>query len=268
MSGWYAFKCYGSAGGFGYATSNITQNGYGGYTNGELHLEAGTQLYVYVGQQAPGTYSGASWNGGGASPVGHSVAHKGGAGGGASDIRLQRAASDTDWQSTLGSRIIVGAGGGGAVNTCSTGNTPGHGGGLQGKSSVNINYHSMSGKAYAIGGTQTAGGYGNALGEDSYGGPVGVGSFGTGGTYATCCGGGGGGWFGGGSGYVAGGSGGSSYAAGYPGCNTAYLSGQQTLARSLGFELDLRNIVMTQGTWNSEGFVNIVLIEMDDTSFV
>ena len=262
VDGVYSFEMYGSAGGFGNTTA--TQNGYGAYCTGKIALKRGTKLYVYVGEQAPGTFSYRySWNGGGPSPMRDGSTanngHHGGAGGGATDIRLVSGAWNDP--ASLKSRIIVAAGGGGASSNCSGYSSAGHGGGLVGVDSVNIRYSNgyAAGRFKATGGTQNAGGYGYTgdPGEEGHG-IAGTGSFGMGGTAGTCCGGGGGGWYGGGSAYVTGGGGGSSYILDFPGCDRTYAAYQHQIA---GFNLQITDGYMQSGAWNSQGYARIILVE-------
>ena len=261
FSGIYRLEAWGSAGGYGNTTT--TSPGYGGYTAGEIHLEAGTVLYVYVGQKGQNSIQKEiSYNGGAASPIGLSDAHRGGGGGGATDFRLLPG----DWDDSAGlrSRILVAGGGGGANSHCSRLNTPGHGGGLIGATSTNIGYSDGAGTwndlyrhYYAGGGTQTEGGTGYAPKHQAY--QV-KGSFGAGNVATTCCGGGGGGWYGGGSAYVCGGGGGSSYMIGYYGCDTTYEEYQRSL---VGYDLTFENGIMQQGVWNDNGKALVTLLVRD-----
>ena len=224
VNGWYQIQCWGAKGGND-ITNGVTGDGddgiggCGGYVSGQLHLTAGTELYVYVGQ--PGrdnsTGYGAGWNGGGNAGIyGYS-----GSGGGATDIRTVNGA----WNQNLDMRIAVAAGGGGGGNQAKDG---GYAGGFTGGTGE---YASWTG---GYGGTQSAGGAG-------YDG----GGFGYGGSSSEDGGGGGGGWYGGGAGINnCGGGGGSSYLAGYGGCApspTGYvfadgvlLAGNQTMPRPDG----------------------------------
>ena len=200
VTGWYKVQLWGAKGG-----NDTGTGGKGAYVSGEVHLEAGTNLYVYVG--APGrdnvTGTGAGYNGG-ANPGSSGWS---GAGGGATDIRTVYG----NWNQNLNSRIAVAAGGGGGG---ANGNG-GYGGALVGGSGTG-----------GSGGTQTSAGNG--------------GGFGYGGTPSPDGGGGGGGWYGGGAGNGdAGGGGGSSYLSGFDGCVTSYtgytfrngdmLAGNQTM---------------------------------------
>lgn len=260
VDGIYQFEVYGSAGGFGNTTATL--NGYGGYCSGKIQLKRGTKLYVYVGQQAPPAISHTwSWNGGAPSPQGWDQGHHGGAGGGATDIRLVGGA----WNDTtsLRSRIIVAGGGGGASSMCSGYSSAGHGGGLVAHESRNIRYSGeTAGRYVSYGGTQTGPGTGYTPGNEGNG-IIGTGGFGFGGTAGQCCGGGGGGWYGGGSAYVTGGGGGSSYILDYPGCDRTWAAYQHATA---GFDLRIMDGYMQQGVWNNQGYARITLVERKDVA--
>lgn len=199
-TGWYQAQCWGAMGGQDSASQGEYLNKYGGsgaYTSGEVYLNKGDALYVYVGghgvEQA--NSQGAGYNGGGAAPaVGSS-----GSGGGATDIRLVGGVwNDADG---LASRVMVAAGGGGGASGGQR--YSGHGGGLTSESTTN-----MEGPVAGAGQT--------------YAGPHG--GFGYGGSSPGAGGGGGGGWYGGGCStsdrHDSSGSGGSSYISGYAGCVT------------------------------------------------
>ena len=260
FSGTYRLEAWGSRGGYG--NTLTTAVGFGGYTAGEIHLEAGTILYVYVGQMGQNlTQKEISYNGGAASPVGLNEGHRGGGGGGATDFRL--IPGEWDNISSLRSRILVAGGGGGANSICSRQNTAGHGGGLVGATSKNIGYSDGVGtwenlyQYYsASGGTQTSGGKGTASKHNI----VASGSFGAGNVASTCCGGGGGGWYGGGSAYVCGGGGGSSYPIGFEGCDTTWADFQRNL---VGYDLTFTNGILEQGVWNDNGKALVTLISLD-----
>ena len=124
----YQIELYGASG--GNSTLTVTRyGGKGGYTKGDIYLNAGTNLYFYVGgaggpadQTDTTTYTG-GWNGGGSLIAGQEAF--GAPGGGATDVRLVQAStgswyntSHTSWATddSLLSRIMV-AGGGGGANT-------------------------------------------------------------------------------------------------------------------------------------------------------
>lgn len=158
-TGIYTLETWGAQGG-GRGTSN---GGKGGYSKGQIFLNRGQVIYVYVGGSGDKT----GWNGGGR--MGSTNTY----GGGASDIRYGG--------TSLNDRLIV-AGGGGSVGVS---RLPGGYGG--GTTAANGSTDGCGSQAY--GGTQTAGG---AKG----------GTFGKGGNGVVANGGyggaGGGGWYGGG----------------------------------------------------------------------
>ena len=104
QNGYYTIELWGS--------SSYPTSGKGAYTKGDIFLEKGTKLYIYLG----GNYG---YNGGG------SARNKTVFGGGATDVRI----ADGTWNNEVGlrSRIMVAAGGGsyGRVNGAGT-----HGGAL------------------------------------------------------------------------------------------------------------------------------------------
>lgn len=208
--------------------------GLGGYTAGNISLDKGQKLYVYVGSKGGdakewnvGTAGG--WNGG--ATAASSTYEIGGntfgtGGGGETDIRLVSTTSENIWNefNSLKSRIMVAGGGGGSVSGSSNISTNG---GLKtfqgnrdgGSAGGLIGYNGIDNDA--TGGSQISGGN-NSLG-DTFGG------FG----YANSTvnginpGGGGGGYYGGGTahtlhgfngGYRSGG-GGSSFISGHSGCD-------------------------------------------------
>ncbi len=175
--------------------------GQGGSATGDLAVNPGDELYVYVGGQgtvANGNYNpaGGGWNGGGNGQSNGSSNAVGG-GGGASDVRLILDADPVNLAS-LQSRVIVAGGGGGATNNSNA--YGGNGGGLTGQNGGG------SGYTPGTGGSQNAGGnLGGALGQGGSGD----------GSMTPWNGGGGGGYYGGGTSPAhAGGGGGSSYIGG------------------------------------------------------
>jgi type II secretory pathway pseudopilin PulG len=176
----------------------VSQNGFGGYAAGTVHLTKGTVLYLKAGGAGEARtdaqyYNKGGFNGGG-DGYNNSSSQNGASGGGASDVRVL--------QDDLNHRIIV-AGGGGGI---STGNATTEGGNGGGESGVG---GKKDGKATGCGtgGSQSKGGTNSQSQQIAA-------AFGTGGGYSsgsqTSWGaGGGGGWYGGGNG--AGGGGGSGY---------------------------------------------------------
>lgn len=179
-------ECYGSAGTSG---GNRT-GGQGGYAYGILDCQQyasilNGRLYIVSGGMDVPRGAGGFNGGGGADS---------GPGGGASDVR-------TFWNDNVGdmtslqSRLIIGAGGGGADWQGGKNGPGGHGGGWIGNPGNGAN-----------GGTQTAGGWG----RDARG------AYWKGGSHYDYSGGGGGGLYGGGC--SDGAAGGSSYVSGNPNC--------------------------------------------------
>lgn len=181
-TGVYKLGLYGAEGGR-YGSGSIT--GKGGYAYGEVELQEGEVIYIYVGEQG-NTVQNTAYNGGGQS------GQYAGSGGGGTDIRYAGTGVDN--------RIIVAGGGGGATATTSGSKYHGgDGGGLNGQDGYG------DGNNAGLGGTQTSGGQYN-------------GTLHSGGNQTTdyACG-GGGGYYGGGAakyGYYDSGGGGSSYLGG------------------------------------------------------
>lgn len=247
-TGNYTMQCWGASGGMHSSYTSHTRSGYGGYTAGTIRLTGtSTTLYVYVGgtgdvshynlTKTAQSWNNGGWNGGGYSGSNTSssnVDYTAG-GGGSTDIRINRASATTSvWNdfSSLKSRIMVAAGGGGAVYCNSAGSTlygsnGGDGGGLTGGKGI--------GKDSWVGKEPTGGGQ-NIPGESSpgsysvyleqyaffgYASQQGNGGPTTwSGAHAPewWAGGGGGGWYGGGKGGGPAGAGGSSYISGHSGC--------------------------------------------------
>lgn len=107
VTGKYKIECWGAQGG----DIDTYMGGKGAYTVGEIDLEKGTKLYVYVGGKGTNSDIG-GYNGGASLTSGQSI--YGSSGGGATDIRIVNG----EWNNTksLISRIMVAAGGGGANN--------------------------------------------------------------------------------------------------------------------------------------------------------
>ena len=194
----YQMECWGASGGEGNSTY-----GKGSYVSGTISLMKNIDFYVCVGQQGVTTNNAGAWNGGGMK----GTEAQDGSGGGATDIRTKEGLNSAQlsswtlaWNNTYGlrGRILVAAGGGGsddgapASNNCS-------GGGLNSNAT-------LYGGSYTNA-TQTAASTHTLNGE-----------FGAGNqSYTKACAGGGGGYWGG-SGSDYGGTGGSSYISGHPGC--------------------------------------------------
>ncbi len=247
-AGTYKMECWGAMGS-GY---DPIAGGKGGYASGSIILNKSTNLYVYVGQKAPltayssgeGVIASGGWNGGGYGVM--CSAQQGRGGGGATDIRLT-AASTSDYSvwnnaSSLRTRIIVAAGGGG-VGSYGFSGTQGDAGGVNGYSGTDNYSDSQPDGFYGTGGHQTTGGVvgrgwsphvegpnyiiPNHLNDGSFGkggddrGWAYIHDYGDGGANNRGGSGGGGGWYGGGAAYRghAGSGGGSSFISGHKGCS-------------------------------------------------
>ena len=221
-AGTYCFECWGGMGG----ANDVNFRGHGGYTAGKITLTGVRTFYVFVGGE--GTQTAGGWNGGGA-PGSSSYLKYGG--GGATDIRVEvDNESNMTWNNStsLDSRIMVAAGGGGTLDAkyMSEG---GDAGGLNGYGSSSRIVSGFTTKVYWYGGTQTAGATFYGTKTDSGGGN---GGFGYGGAGARDWGGGGGSGYYGGCGGTntpynsnktvvgaeMGGTGGSSFISGHAGC--------------------------------------------------
>jgi hypothetical protein len=195
--GGHGGSCDGAPGGFG---ANVTA---------DQPVIPGQVLYVEVaGNGGDSPLNGVTDSGAGGFNGGGSGAIEGGGGGGASDLRMLPIAAGS-----LGSRLVVAAGGGGSGGECGGPGGPAGGAGTSGTTGP-----ACSGSGGGAG-TSTAGGLNGtgATGGGGCGDPGGAGasgSLGTGGAggptgFATGGGGGGGGYFGGG-----GGGGGASFGPG------------------------------------------------------
>ena len=237
FTGTYTIECWGASGG-GVSPQSGTgtiAGGLGGYVKGQISLEKEQALFIYIGERGGDNIRNNSltFNGGGGCywfKNGTDV-YKEGRGGGATDVRVIKSSeTKTIWNETtsLRSRIIVAAGGGGASNWRETlAGSPA--GGLLGYNGTT--YKSTTGtETNAKGGGQTIGGAGfKWAGESANSNSGGFGYGGTGNdTYVNGGGfvaGGGSGWYGGGSGgvqpsVVGTAGGGSSFISGHPGCNS------------------------------------------------
>lgn len=208
-TGQYLIELWGAEGGGDSA-------GKGAYTSGYINLTAGTTLYVFVGSQGgEGTKSvigTAGYNGGGAggSHCADSVIN-GHGGGGATDVRLVNGS----WNdvSSLRSRIMVAAGGGGGYDM----DAGGAAGGLTG-------YNTAANKIQVATQTSLSFGVGQTGGSKTV--------FESFGAEGNC--GGGGGYYGGGASTAtgtnsnAGGGGGSSFISGHNGCDAIDQNGNHT----------------------------------------
>ena len=202
-TGMYKLEAWGAQGG-SYSSSVV--GGKGAYTMGLLELTENETLYVYVGGQGGSTNAitnTGGYNGGGAS--GNNAGGYSMGGGGATDFRLVNGT----WNdvTSLRSRIMIAAGGGGNVSAGGYTSTPGYGGALVGGTGGGTYTNSPD----VTGATQTSGGTGYIADKNGFYG------------YAQQTiisgwgGGGGGGHYGGAMGNGKGGAGGSSYISGYTG---------------------------------------------------
>ena len=221
-TGTYKIECWGAAGGAGWAGGI---KAYGGYSYGNIKLNAGQVLYVFVGQfqDGPAVSFLSCYNGGGLGQA---------PGGGATHIATTNRGELKNYASYQNEVIIV-AGGGGGVEWDGTGGSGGGLAGGAGKSEVSGQPVSVS----ALGGSQTSGGISVAPDASLWGGTNTLinGSFGQGGCGYTNTSdygaGGGGGWYGGGgtshSGAAGGGSGhlGSNLISGTTGMSNGVRSG-------------------------------------------
>ena len=231
FSGYYQIELWGAEGG-----ARTKAGGKGAYTKGEIYLNAGEVLYIYVGGSS-NNYNTGTYNGGGSGWA---------SGGGATDVRLESNDDPLNFES-LKSRIMVAGGGGGGASV--NGGTGGAGGGIK------ADDRSFRGVAY--GGSQVLGGKGGISAITG-----GTGSFGLGGTGKSgnggASGGGGGGYYGGGGGGVDSstdddgpGAGGSSYISGHDGCS------------SISEESTSLNIISTGDKYHYSGkyFLNTKIVD-------
>ena len=139
--GYYKMELWGAQGGG-------TSGGKGAYTRGDIYLNKGETIYIYVGNQP--LLADTIFNGGGDISIRSNGTSNGSRGGGSTDIRLVNGA----WNNfdSLKSRIMVSAGGGGA-NKWSVDIAGGYGGALFGGSG-NARYTNNT----VSGATQTQGG--------------------------------------------------------------------------------------------------------------
>ncbi len=228
VSGTYKLETWGAQGGINSTLSNnsLSKFSYGGYASGIINLKKDTDFFIFIGQAGNNLRTNI-FNGGGIGGLSDQNSF-GQSGGGATDIRID----NNEWNnfSSLKSRIMVAAGGGGSADGVYTNGGQGsYAGGLSGYNGgyyPGHNYVNQDGK----GATQKSGG---AAGANIFGatGTVNKGAFGYGGSsYSTSSGigsgGGGSGYYGGGAGGGTlsggngqGGGGGSSFISGHNGCD-------------------------------------------------
>lgn len=241
--GKYLVQLWGAQG--NYVASKRSIGGKGAYTKGIVDLKKNDILYVYVGENR--TDRNASWNAGSVGGASSDSTNGGGpngyGGGGATDVRLNFGSWNS--ASSLASRIMVAAGGGGASNYAYPANG-GAAGALTGFSGENGKYPTAGQpNTPPSGATQTIGGKVGTSTATYY--PGAIGQFGIGGNGYTWGSGGGGGYFGGSGGgcsdySVDSGAGGSSFISGYTG-SVAIKSQTDTTPR-----LDSNSEVCQNGT--------------------
>ena len=150
VTGTYKLETWGAQGG-SYSTTFF--GGYGGYSNGQVNLQAKEKIYINIGGQGNAQTGG--YNGGGNVNDGD----YGKAGGGATHIALT-SGKLASFINKVESMIIVSGGGGGAANRgfgYGDGNG-GAGGGIIGNNGESVNHTNGYGYAYGTGGSQTTGG--------------------------------------------------------------------------------------------------------------
>ena len=234
VSGTYKIECWGAEGGDDPNKGGAIP-GKGAYTSGYINLTSGKQLFLYVGGKGNSIYKQINyggWNGGGANTSYINTYFPSG-GGGSTDVRLIKHSGSDGWSGTssLRSRIMVAAGGGGCFTDGNSTTANGaNAGGLKGYVAYNTANSSYIETIYdGTGATQISCGscpayvdpnweYSkylkdgtiNPWGYFGYANQSYVDLFWTGG--------GGGGWWGGLSVHGRGGGGGSSFISGMPGC--------------------------------------------------
>ena len=268
-------QVWGAEGG-GLVNSGYTWfGGKGGYSEGKMAVRANDVLSIYVGGRGAdgATGSGSSnggFNGGGnvANCTGTSTSlFHGGAGGGATDIRVNSTA--------LNARVIVAGGGGGAGYGRTTTNTVagGNGGGISGDDGI----CQTAGRS-GYGASASAGGAGGINSGNAAGiaGTFGVGaSSDVNGSYSTG-GAGGGGWYGGGSGaggngWAGSGGGGSGfvYTSSNANCQLSssyYLTNASTIAADMPFP-DTTCSGSVETGHEDNGYARIITIGPSTTIF-
>ncbi len=158
-TGYYLFEAWGASGG----DTEFVQGGDGAYTAGEIYLNRGDIIYVYVGygpqlnETVSDVYNGGSSSGNFLDTVGYSTT----ASGGATDFRLYY--GEWDNTSSLNSRIMV-AGAGGSTAYYYHHMPGANAGGLTGYSAQYVTYGSGLGPQNSknISASQTNGGSVNA----------------------------------------------------------------------------------------------------------
>ena len=199
----YLLETWGAQGG---SYNDTYYGGYGGYSKGVVHLEAGQTLYINVGGQGVKSTKTAQVFAGGYNGGGNAYGYTDkfvGSGGGATHIATSRGLLST-LSENQSSVLIVSGGGGGSGYYNSYRAVGGHAGGYIGN---NGSAPRWGATYYGRGGTQTEGGIGYDGAQEGING-----SFGQGANSTNNGTGGGGGLYGGGGGkWEASGGGGSGY---------------------------------------------------------
>lgn len=180
---------WGASGGHGSGpVYELNMGGKGAFASGQLSVNPGDTLYIYVGEKGQdsqlATIAEGGWNGGGAGGMDTVYVGNGaGGGGGATDIRIGG--------NELANRIIVAAGGGGASK-----NARGGAGGAE----SGVDGHAFSEGRPGFGATDAQGGGVFSTDRGAAPGELGVGGSGSTGRASWGGGGGGAGYYGGGGG--------------------------------------------------------------------
>ena len=139
IAGYYTLEVWGAQGGNSLSNgTSYAMGGMGGYSYGDVYLEAGETVYIAVGGKGgnptPGTDAIGGWNGGGNSAHDHSDDEVAGAGGGATSITKGTKRGDGQLKNyaSYQSQVLIVAGGGGGGEWYTFTNAAGVGGGLTG----------------------------------------------------------------------------------------------------------------------------------------
>ncbi|WP_018463475.1 fimbrillin family protein [Segatella paludivivens] len=241
-TGTYKIECWGAKGGDDPCKGGALP-GKGAYTSGYINLTFGKQLFLYLGGIGNSIYKQINyggWNGGGTSSSNANIYFPSG-GGGSTDVRLIKHSGSDGWSGTssLLSRIMVAAGGGGCLGDNATIAYGANAGGLKGYAAYNSDNSNYTESEYdGTGSSQISCGSCPAYEDINWFGYIYIkdgtmhpwGYFG----YANqsyvdlyWAGGGGGGWWGGVSIFGRGGCGGSSFISGMTGCVAMSADGTQ-----------------------------------------
>ena len=256
VSGTYTLEVWGAKGGGGVNCYGV--GGKGGYSKGNIILNAGQTVYVAVGQQGFQSANLTSFNGGGSgNPNG---GDNGYTGGGATHIANASGALSS-LSGNQNSVLIVAGGGGAAAGgtcVCQYQGDGGAGGGTTGASGV-CSANDCGYRPAGTGGSQLAGGTGQTEAIAA--------SFGQGASASLLTndciqgGGGGGGWYGGGAGGQAGGGGGGGSGYLNPALTaTQILDGNSVMPDTLGNNMTGNNgNGVAKITWQGTGCTSAVV---------